>query len=167
MWSSTKMWGRTSRTSSQGRKWYQTSPARQEPLCLQWVHILYLINVTFCWKSLEVIQKSLIFMFSLFLMSFILSAPSTATMLMKTAQYTAQASASPPSPWTARSGQPRAATATWLMHSGTSRSLTTWLLLILCCRLCAFHRRFGQLFLILYGVSQLLTHLNTHSCTNG
>lgn len=51
-WSSTKMWGRTSRTSSQGRKWYQTSPAPQEPHCLQWVHILYLINVPFCLLSI-------------------------------------------------------------------------------------------------------------------
>lgn len=31
------MWGRTSRTSSQGRKWYRTSPAPQERLSWQWV----------------------------------------------------------------------------------------------------------------------------------
>lgn len=57
-WSSTKMCGRTSRTSLQARKWFQTSPAPQEPLYLQWAHILYFINVTFC-------LTSLIFMFSL------------------------------------------------------------------------------------------------------
>lgn len=45
---------------------------------------------------------------------------------------TARASASPPSPWTARSGQPRAAAATWLTHSGTTHSLTAWLLVIYC-----------------------------------
>lgn len=51
MSSSTKMSGRTSKTSSQGRKWCQTSPAPQEPLCLQWVHVLYPINVTFCCRK--------------------------------------------------------------------------------------------------------------------
>lgn len=82
---------------------------------------------TFCcnvWKS------GIFHVFSRF--SSIPSALSTATMLTKTAQYTARASASPLSPWTARSGQPRAATATWLMHSGTPRSLTKRLLLMLC-----------------------------------
>lgn len=112
-------------------------------------------------KSRSSTEKSDFYCFSC--SSFILSAPSTVTMLMKTAGYTAQASASPPSLWTARSGQPRAATATWLMHSGTSRSLTARLLVIPCCMLCAFHIRSLGSYLLFCIVSQILIHLNAHT----
>jgi len=62
------------------------------------------------------------------------SALSTATpRTQKTASCTARASASPPSPLTARSGQPRAAAATCHTHSGTTRSLTAWLLVLCVC----------------------------------
>lgn len=100
----------------------------------------------------------------------ILSALSTATTrTQKTARCTARASASPPSPWTARSGQPRAAAATWLTHSGTTRSLTAWLLLLHCCMtsVCAHVFVHFTFFMLSFhpcmsadasSVSQILTH---------
>lgn len=124
---------------------------------------IHLIVVTFSFTSLEMVQKSVISIFSS-----VLSAPSTATMLMKRAQYTAQASASPPSPWTARSGQPRAATATWLMHSGIPRSLTTWLLLIFCCTVFVFYillHLFHVLVSVHGGALTHLTHTQLHRWT--
>lgn len=61
----------------------------------------------------------------------VLSTATTRT--QRTAHCTARALESPQCLWTVRSGQLRAAAATWLTHSGTTRSLTAWLLLLHCC----------------------------------
>ena len=92
--------------------------------------------------------------------SSIFSVLSTATTrTQKTARCTARASGSPPCPWTVRSGQLRAAAATWLTRSGTTRSLTAWLLLLhgcttcvcVCIRACLFLDLFHFLSLVFLG----------------
>lgn len=62
------------------------------------------------------------------------------TRTTKMALCIAQASASPWCLWTVRSGQPRAAAATWHTHSGTTRTLTAWPLLLLHCTMMFMHR---------------------------
>lgn len=159
MWSSTKKWGRPSGIFSQERRAYRMTPARQRPLCSQWVNVLWhfcilphfyhYIPLLVCFKVaffslfvwlLIVIFNQVIFLCVCSLLFFLhpfiplyTSALSTATTLTQmTVHCTVRALASPPSPWTAHSGQPRAVTATWLTHSGTTRSLTAWLLLLHC-----------------------------------
>uniref|UniRef100_A0AAQ5Y510 Cadherin EGF LAG seven-pass G-type receptor 1 n=1 Tax=Amphiprion ocellaris TaxID=80972 RepID=A0AAQ5Y510_AMPOC len=96
---------------------------------------------------------------------FILSALSTATTpTLRRVRCTAPASASPPCPWTVRSGQPRAAAATWLIHSGTTRSLTAWLLLLHCCMMteCLCGHLYSNFFLCT--LFCMLTVSKSHAC---